>query len=58
MSLILGDCILLRVRVQVMGFFIPSMQLHYRKLILLLNTNCTATSFGRTTTFKQKYIIS
>jgi hypothetical protein len=40
------------------GFFIPSTQLHYRRLILLLNTTYTATCFGRTTTFKQKYIIS
>jgi hypothetical protein len=33
------------------------MQLHYRRLILLLNTTYTATYFGRTTIFKQKYII-
>jgi hypothetical protein len=32
-----------------MGVFIPSTQLHYRRLILLLNTTNTATCFGRTT---------
>jgi hypothetical protein len=32
-----------------MGFFIPSTQRHYRRLILLLNTTLTATCFGRTT---------
>jgi hypothetical protein len=56
--LILGVCILLRVWDQVMGISIPSTQLHYRRLILLLNTTYTATCFGCTTIFKQKYIIS
>jgi hypothetical protein len=36
------------------GFFIPSTQRHYRRLILLLNTTYTATCFGRTTIFKEE----
>jgi hypothetical protein len=40
------------------GGFIPSRQLHNRRSILLLNTTYTATCFGRTTIFKQKYIVS
>jgi hypothetical protein len=44
---------------QVMGGgVIPSTQHYYLRLILLLNTTYTATCFGRTTIFKQKYIIS
>jgi hypothetical protein len=49
-------CILLHVWDQVMGVFIPSTQLHYRRLILVLNTTYTATCFGRMTIFRQKYI--
>jgi hypothetical protein len=37
---------------KVMGIFIPSMQLHYHRLILLLNTTYTATCFGRMTIFR------
>jgi hypothetical protein len=44
--------------IQVMDFFIPSTQYHSHRLIVLLNTTYTATCFGRTTIFKQKYIIS
>jgi hypothetical protein len=39
-------------------FFIPSTQQHYHWLILLLNITYTATCFGRTTIFREKYIIS
>jgi hypothetical protein len=41
-----------------MGFFIPSTQRHYRRLILLLNTTYTATCFGRTTIFKRNILIA
>jgi hypothetical protein len=44
--------------VKVIEVFISSTQRHYRRLILLLNTTHTATYFGRTTIFRQKYIIS
>jgi hypothetical protein len=36
------------------GGVIPSTQLYYRRLILLLNTTYTATCFGRTTILRQK----
>jgi hypothetical protein len=51
-------CILLRVWDQAMeGFLFCPTQLHYSRLILVINTTYTATCFGRTTIFKRKYII-
>jgi hypothetical protein len=57
-SVEIRDCFQLHGSIQVMGVVIPSTQRHYRRLILLLNTAYTATCFGRTAIFKQKYIIS
>jgi hypothetical protein len=52
-KLILGVCILLRVLDQVMGFFYPSTQRHYRRLIYYLYYYI-ATCFGRMTIIRQK----